>query len=135
MTGPLGAITGWPLRSRVAAAKLPPREADETVVALLNGDLERAGLDPVGLERDFPGLDVASIRAAGRTPGVADPLAFVAFGSFTYAVLAFETSRLHVQVKSIPYVADPRALLDAGAEREYESRRATEAFSFTVRAR
>jgi alkaline phosphatase D len=135
MTGPLGAIAGWPLRSRIAAAKLPPREADETVVALLNRDLERAGLDPVGLERDFPGLDVASIRAAGRTPGVADPLAFVAFGRFTYAVLAFEASRLHVQVKSIPYVADPRALLDAGVEREYEARRATEAFSFTVRAR
>lgn len=135
MTGPIGAIAGWPLRQRVATAGLAPREADAKVLGVLNADLERAGLDPVGLEPGFPGLEVASIRVAGRPSGVADPLAFATFATYSYAVLAFGPSHLHVQVKTLPYVADPATLQDAAKEREYEGRRAKEAFSFAIRAR
>lgn len=134
ITGPIGAATGWPLRNVVSTKGLSPAEADAKVLGTLNAALERAGLDPVGLEPDFPGLEVDSIRAAGRPAGVADPLAFVSFGSYTYAVLTFDQSHLHVQVKAMPYVADPATLLDAAAEKEYEGRRAKEAFSFAIRA-
>jgi phosphodiesterase/alkaline phosphatase D-like protein len=145
MTGPLGAVTGTPPYGRRFDIKgLPRRDADRKILSVWSGEtaddqgrligFKQARLDPIGLEADFPGLDVASIRSAGGKPGVAEPLAFASFNSYSYAVLTFDQSRLHVQVKTMPAVADPSTLLDADAEKEYESRRAEETFSFMVRA-
>jgi hypothetical protein len=96
--------------------------------------LKQAGLDPIGLEANFPGLEVASIRSAGGSPDVVEPLAFATFRSYSYAVLTFDQSHLHVQVKAMLNVPDPSALLKADAEKEYESRRVEETFSFAVKA-
>ena len=62
------------------------------------------------------------------------PLAFASFNSFSYAVLTFDQSHLHVQVKGMAAVADPSTLMKDDVLKEYESRRAEETFSFTVRA-
>ena len=97
--------------------------------------LRQAGLDPIGLERGFPGLDEASIVSAGGRRGVAEPLAFASFNSYGYAVLTFDQASLHVQVKTIGNVPEPETLLEPRALAEYESRRAAETLSFSVRAR
>ena len=146
LTGPIGAGTGIPLYGRHIDIKgLSQREADRKILAVWNGDapdgngrltgLKQAGLDPIGLEANFPGLQVASIRSAGGNPGVAEPLAFGSFRSYSYAVLTFNQSHLHVEVKTMGNVPDPKTLLKADAEMEYESRRVDETFSFTVKAR
>jgi phosphodiesterase/alkaline phosphatase D-like protein len=135
LTGPMGAVTGSPLRGRVPFAGLSLPDAAARVVGILNADLAKAGLDPIGLEADFPGLDAASIRAYGKPAAPGDPAAFSVIAAYSYAVLTFGPSTLQVQVKSLPYVADPGTLADAAVEREYESRRATEAVSFVVEAR
>ena len=145
MTGPLGAVTGTPPYGRKFDIKgLPRREADRRILSVWNGEsvddqgqlmgLRQASLDPIGLEANFPGLEAFSIRSAGGRPGVVEPLAFASFNSYSYAVLTFDQSHLHVLVKTMPAVADPSTLLKTDAEREYESRRAEETFSFTVRA-
>jgi phosphodiesterase/alkaline phosphatase D-like protein len=145
MTGPLGAVTGTPPYGRKLDIKgLSRREADRRILSVWNGEvaddqgqlmgLKQAGLDPIGLEASFPGLEVGSIRSAGGKPGVVDPLAFASFNSYSYAVLTFDQSHVHVVVKSMPAVADPSTLVKDDAEREYENRRAEETFSFTVRA-
>ena len=110
------------------------REEDATIVAAMNAAMRKADLDPIGLEADFPGLDAASIRVPGRAPGVVDPLAFVSYAAYSYVVLTFDQSSLHVQLKAMPYVADPAVLDTAAAEKEYEARRPVEASSFVVRA-
>jgi len=118
--------------------------SDRRILDVWNGDapdakgqqvgLRQAGIDPIGLEANFPGLDVASIVSAGGRAGAAEPLAFASFGSYGYAVLTFDQAHLHVQVKTIAD-ADPTALRDPAALAEYESRRPGETFSFSVRAR
>jgi len=146
MTGPLGAATGTPPYGRNIDIKgLSRREADRKILEVWNGEspdadgqlmgLKQAGLDPIGLEANFPGLEVASIRSAGGSPGVVEPLAFATFRSYSYAVLTFDQSHLHVQVKGMLSVPNPSALLKADAEKEYESRRIEETFSFAVKAR
>jgi phosphodiesterase/alkaline phosphatase D-like protein len=129
LTGPLGAATGTPPYGRQIDIKgLGQREADRKILAVWNGErpdadgqlmgLKQAGLDPIGLEANFPGLEVASIRSAGGSPGVVEPLAFATFRSYSYAVLTFDQSHLHVQVKAMLNVPDPSALLKADAEKE-----------------
>ena len=135
ITGPLGAISGSPLRDRVPFAGLSLKDATTRVVGSINTSLAKAGLDPIGLEADFPGLDIGSVRAYGQPAAPGDPAAFSAIASYSYAVLTFDASSVHVQVKALPYVADPKTLADAATLKEYEARRATEAFSFTIRAR
>src|SRR5262249_39925199 len=66
---------------------LAQREADRKALAALASAQRRAGLDPVGLEPDFPGLVAASIRAAGVPAGSIEPAAFASFNTFSYAVL------------------------------------------------
>jgi len=144
MTGPLGASAGIPLGLKVDTAGLSRREVDRKILAIWNGDspnadgkqmgLKQAGLDPIGLEADFPGLNAASIHSAGGTPGTVEPLAFASFNTYSYAVLTFDRSSLHVQVKSMPIVPDPSTLLHADAEQEYENRPLEDTLSFTVKA-
>jgi hypothetical protein len=143
VTGPIGASTGIPTGLKTDV-QIPSRDADKKIVDIWNGDaagtdgkvlgLKQAGLDPIGLEKDFPGLDAASIKADGVADGTVTPLGFVSFGTFTYAVLTFDATSLHVQVKGLPYIADPATLLKADAEKEYESRTAKDILSFTVKA-
>lgn len=135
ITGPIGAIAGSPFRGRIPIANLGTREADERIVTLLNDAMRKAGLDPIGLEPDFPGLDRASLRIAGRPGGTWDAMAFASFATYGYVVLTFDASSVHVQLKTMPYVPDPRKLRDdPAAEREYEARRPVEASSFVVHA-
>jgi hypothetical protein len=144
LTGPLGASAGNPLGLKVDTSALSRREADRKILAVWNGDspntdgkqmgLKQAGLDPIGLEADFPGLDAASIHSAGGTPGIVEPLAFASFNTYSYAVLTFDRSSLHVQVKSMPIVPDPSMLLHADAEQEYENQPLEDTLSFTVKA-
>ena len=146
VTGPLGAISGpAPYGRAVDIGGLSRRAADRRMVDVWNGDaadangrilgLRQAHIDPIGLEADFPGLEEASIVSAGGRRGIAEPLAFVSFNSYSYAVLTFDQAHLHVQVKTIENVLDPKTLLDARTLSEYEARRAEETLSFSVRAR
>jgi hypothetical protein len=96
--------------------------------------LKQAGLDLIGLEADSPGLDAASIHSADGKPATVEPIAFASFNTYSYAVLTFDRSSLHVQVKRMPIVPDPSALLNANAEKEYEHRRVEETLSFTIKA-
>ena len=135
ITGPIGAVTGSPLRGRIPVENLGTREADERIVTAMNDAMRMGGLDPIGLEPDFPGLDRSSLRVAGRPDGVWDAVAFASFATYSYAVLTFGPSSVSVQLKTLPYVADPRQLRDdPAAEREYEARRPVEASSFVVHA-
>ena len=144
LTGPLGAGAGTPRELQVDTKGLGRREADRKILAIWNGDspnangqqkgLKQAGRDPIGLEAGFPGLDTASIRSLDGQPGTVEPVAFASFNTYSYAVLTFDRSSLHVQVKSIPIVSDPATLMNADAEQEYENRRVEETLSFTVKA-
>ena len=143
LTGPLGAGAGTPPGLKVDTKGLRRRDADRKILAVWNGDspnadgqqrgLKQAGRDPIGLEADFPGLDTASIRSLDGEPGIAEPVAFACFNTYSYAVLRFDRSSLYVQVKSIPSV-DPATLLNADPEQEYENRHVEETLSFTVKA-
>jgi phosphodiesterase/alkaline phosphatase D-like protein len=146
MTGPLGANAGIPPFGRDVGTKgLTRRAADRQALAVLNGEkpdakgwlagLAQAGLDPVGLEPAFPGLETDSIRTAGGSPGVAEPLAFASFDSYAYAVLTFDRARLRVQVKTMPNVPDPATLDRPEVLEEYVARRAEETLDFVVKAR
>lgn len=144
LTGPLGASAGNPSGLKVDTKGLAIRDADKQILGVLNGDLpntdgkllglKQAGLDPVGLEADFPGLDVSSIRATGVAAGMVDPLDFASFNTYAYAVLAFDQSSITVTVKGFPIVSDPSTLDKADALKEYESRKAEEILSFKVKA-
>ena len=112
MTGPLGAITGTPPYERpIDIRGLERREADRKIIATWNGDIPDAdgfvmglapsGMDGIGLERGFPGLDAPSIRSAGGRAGVAEPSAFASFRSYSHAVLTFDQSHVHVDRKSV----------------------------------
>jgi hypothetical protein len=73
---------------------LTRREADRKILDVWNGDtpnkdgklqgLKQAGLDPIGLEPDFPGLDTASIRATGTPTGQVVPMDFASFNTYAY---------------------------------------------------
>ena len=144
LTGPLGASAGNPTGLKVDTKGLPIREADRKILAVWNGDtpnsdgqlkgLKQAGLDPIGLEADFPGLVADSVKATGVQPGTIEPLDFASFNTYGYAVLGFDQGSLSVQVKGFPIVSDPALLLNAGAEKEYESRQAQPILSFQVKA-
>ena len=152
MTGPLGAVTGSgaeippvpPYGRKIDLKDLTRRDADRKILAVWHGEsadadgkvlgMKHAGLDPIGLEADFPGLEAATIRSTGGKPGTVEPLAFASFLSFSYAVLTFDQSHLHVQLKTTPNVADFRTLRNADTEKNYESWRAEETFSFVVKA-
>ncbi len=143
LTGPMGASAGTPAL-KVDIKGLAIRDADRKILQTWNGDvpnsdgqlkgLKQAGLDPIGLEADFPGLDKSSIKATGGTPGTVEPLDFASFNTYSYAVLTFDQSSLGVQVKGLPLVSDPAVLLTPAAEKEYESRTAQEIFSFQIKA-
>lgn len=131
ITGPLGAVAGSPFRGRIPIANVGSREADKAIVTRLNEAMGKAGLDPIGLEDD-----ASDVRIDGRAATGANAAAFASFGTYSYVVLTFDQSQAHVQVKTMPYVPDPKTLRDdAAAEREYEARRPVEASSFVVRAR
>ncbi len=144
LTGPMGAGAGNPSGLKVDTKGLSIREADRRILDVWNGDtpdtsgqmhgLKQAGLDPIGLEASFPGLVKESIHATGVQPGVVQPLDFASFNTYSYAVLTLDKSAMTVQVKGLPYVADPAPLAsDAAAEQEYESRDAQEILSFQVK--
>lgn len=144
LTGPLGASAGNPTGLKVDTKNLPIREADRKILAVWNGDapntdsqtkgLKQIGLDPIGLEANFPGLDVSSLKCNGCKPGEVDALNFASFNTYAYAVLTFDQSSLSVQVKGFPIVPDPTTLQTVEAVKEYEARQAEEIFSFKLKA-
>ncbi len=144
LTGPIGAGAGLPGGLKLDTKGMAIRDVDTQILGILNGDLpgvngqtkglKLAGLDPIGLEATFPGLDVASVTATGVQPGTLSATAFGSFQTFSYALLTFTQTTLTVQIKGLPYVADPSTLLNADAEKEYESRQAAPTLSFTVKA-
>lgn len=144
LTGPIGAGAGNPSGLKVNTSGLNIRTADRKILQTWNGDipnsdgqvkgLKQAGLDPIGLEADFPGLDVSSLKCKDVPAATVDPLCFASFNTYTYAVLSFSQSSLSVQVKGFPIVADPLTLLNSDAEKEYEARQVEEIFSFQVKA-
>jgi alkaline phosphatase D len=143
LTGPIGAGAGNPL-STVDVQGLAIREADRKTLDVWNGDapnkdgklqgLKQAGLDPIGLEPDFPGLDTASVSATGTPTGQVVPMDFASFNTYTYVVLTFDKTRLSVTAKGFPIVRDPATLQNADVLKEYESRKAEEIFHFRVQA-
>ena len=86
--------------------------ADRAEVTTLVGDApssragvrgqKAAGLDPVGLEADFPGLVADGVLGADGTPGVVEPAAFAAYRTFAYAVLTVDGDLLTVRVEGLP---------------------------------
>ncbi len=144
LTGPIGASAGNPSGLKVSTKGLAIRDADKQILGVWNGDLKNtdgvvlglktSGLDPIGLEATFPGLDVASLRATGVTPGTVDPLNFASFNTYAYALLTFDQTSVTVTVKGFPIVTDPSVLEKADALKEYESRKAEEILSFKVKA-
>jgi hypothetical protein len=144
LTGPIGAISGRTPLSAADIQGLARREADRKILDVWNGDapgrdgklqgLKQAGLDPIGLEPDFPGLDLASLRATGAPAGQVVPLDFASFHTYAYVVLTFDKTHLSVTAKGFPSVRDPATLYSADTLREYEGRRAEEIFHFRVQA-
>src|SRR5262245_27962823 len=143
LTGPIGAAAGAP-PSMADIQYLAIREADRQVLEMWNGDapnkdaklqgLKQAGLDPIGLEPDFPGLDTASIRATGTPAGQVVPMDFASFNTYTYVILTFDKTHVSVTAKGFPSVPDTATLHNAATLKEYESRKAEEIFHFRVRA-
>jgi len=143
LTGPIGAAAGNPL-STVDIQGLARREADRKILDVWNGDapnkdgklqgLKQAGLDPIGLEPDFPGLDTASVSATGTPTGQVVPMDFASFNTYAYVVLTFDKTHLSVTAKGFPIVRDPATLHNTDVLKEYESRKAEEIFHFRVQA-
>ena len=143
LTGPMGASAGTPAL-KMDIKGLAIRDADRKILATWNGDLpnadgqtkglKQAGLDPIGLEADFPGLNKSSIKATGGTPGTVEPLDFASFNTYSYAVLTFDQSSLGVQVKGLPLVSDPAVLLRPPPKKNTKAAQAQEIFSFQIKA-
>ncbi len=143
ITGPIGALTDASAGQRVNVKRMAQRDADRAIVNVWNGDalnsegalkgLKQAGLDPIGLESTFPGLDVGSISAQGVSPGTVEPLAFVSFHSFGYATLSFDEGAVTVRVMTMPAV-DALALLKPEALLAYEAAKPSEVLRFRARA-
>jgi phosphodiesterase/alkaline phosphatase D-like protein len=144
LTGPLGASSGNPSGLKVDTKGLSRRDADRKILDVWNGDapntdgklagLKQSGLDPIGLEGDFPGLVTASISADGGQPGVVAPIDFASFNTFSYAVLTFDQTSLTVTVKGIPNIPDPSVLTSADTEKEYENRQTAQILTFQIKA-
>jgi hypothetical protein len=142
LTGPIGASVTNPLVGRAEITGLSQRDTDRKIVDIWNGiapdakgttqGLKQAGLDLIGLEANFPGLDTASIKSLNGKNGVSDPLNFVSFNTYSYALLTLDKDSIGVTVKGLPYVSDPATLSNADALKEYEGRKATELLSFKV---
>ncbi len=144
LTGPIGASAGQPLGELADIKGLSLRDADKKTLPIWNGEvpnakgelkgLKQAGLDPIGLEADFPGLDLASIRSKEGAAGKAEPINFASFVTYGYAILNFSKDSLQVTVKGLPYVSDPATLQAADSIKEYEGRQAEELLSFKIKA-
>ncbi len=142
LTGPVGASAGNPMGARADITGLSQRDADRKILDIWNGlapdakgttqGLKQAGLDLIGLEANFPGLDTASIKSLNGKNGVADPINFVSFNTYAYALLTFDKDSIGVMVKGLPYVSDPATLNNPATLKEYEGRKATELLSFKV---
>jgi phosphodiesterase/alkaline phosphatase D-like protein len=143
IAGPLGAFpvlppVGAPLEGRTG------RAADHVIVDTFNGDvpstipafrgLRPAGLDPVGLEPDFPGLVVERLFSADGPPGVWEPAAFASYNSFTYAVLSIDGPLLTVRVVGEPATGEAALRTPAGLA-DYLAAEPRLLFGFQVRAR
>jgi phosphodiesterase/alkaline phosphatase D-like protein len=124
ITGPIGAAAGPPAVKAVTAG-LSGRALERQYIGTLVGDLpnaegvrlgqKQAGVDPIGLEPDFPGLRADSVFAEGGAPGVVEPAAFASFNTYTYALLQVNGGILTIQVNGMPIVdfarlADPFGL-------------------------
>lgn len=144
LVGPLGAGAGNPFGLKVRTTNASRRENDRTILGVWNGELpntdgqvkglKQAGLDPIGLEADFPGLVASSIRADGVRAGSVEPLAFASFNTYSYAVLTLDRATLTVRVKGFPIVPDPSVLDNPPVEAEYEGRVAQDILSFQLKA-
>jgi alkaline phosphatase D len=133
ITGPLGADNGYPIayeedpgldhgaNERAFSAQLAARQC-------------RAGLDPVGLEPDFPGLVAESVWSDGGAQGVVEPAAFGSFKTFSYAVLSIDHDLLSVRVQGMDATSaadlDPPAGLQAYLDEQPHT-----LLSFQVRGR
>jgi phosphodiesterase/alkaline phosphatase D-like protein len=142
LTGPLGADQGF-LPIKAATDGLSGRDADRVEVQTLVGDVpntdgvtrgqKQAGLDPIGLEADFPGLVASSVVSQGTQPGEVVPWAFAAFNSNGYAVLTADATTLNVRVMGIPFVPF-KTLYDASGQQAYGAETPQQVLSFQVRA-
>jgi hypothetical protein len=94
---------------------------------------KQAGLDPIGLEPDFPGLIASSVQAQGVKAGSVEPLAFASYNTFTYAVLTVDGNTLTVRVTGIN-AADPIALTAPAGQADYGSQEPQMILSFSIMA-
>lgn len=142
LTGPLGAGTAYP-NVGAAVQGRSGREADRAVAATLVGDAsssragvrgqKAAGLDPIGLEPDFPGLVRESVLGVDGTPGAIEPAAFAAYRTFAYAVLTIDHDLLSVRVEGFPAVDYPD-FADPAAMAAYNAQEPRTLIRFQVRA-
>jgi hypothetical protein len=51
----------------------------------------QAGVDPIGVESNFPGLVASSVMSEGGQDGVVEPAAFVSFNTFPTPFCPFRT--------------------------------------------
>jgi phosphodiesterase/alkaline phosphatase D-like protein len=143
LTGPIGASSGLaPVKADVQG--LSGRDIDRRVIETLVGDVpntdgvlkgqKQAGLDPLGLEPDFPGLVASSVWSDGGAQGVVEPEAFGAFNTYAYAVLAVTDTTLSVRVEGLPAVTDPTRLTNDAGLQSYEAETPHEVLRFQVQA-
>ncbi|MGI8553542.1 MAG: alkaline phosphatase D family protein [Dehalococcoidia bacterium] len=143
LTGPIGAGTGLPPVKANVARLTAERDVDRVETAALVGDQpntdgmlqgqKQAGLDPVGLESNFPGLIASSLVSDGGTPGVVEPQAFTAYLAYMYAVLTVDNNLLTVQVEGIPAI-DLQTLGSPDGMNTYLSETPRTILSFQVQA-
>jgi hypothetical protein len=143
LTGPMGASTGLP-QVKADVSGLSGRAVDRAVVETLVGDRpntdgvlqgqKQAGLDPLGLEPDFPGLVASSVWSDGGQQGVVEPEAFAAFNTYAYAVLDVTDTTLRVRVEGLPAVTDPTRLTNAAGLGSYEAETPHEVLRFEITA-
>jgi len=143
LTGPMGAGTGLP-GVKADVAGLSGRAIDRRVSETLSGDRpnsdgvnrgqKQGGVDPLGLEPDFPGLVLSSIVGPDGTTGVAEPAAFGAYNTYAYAVLTATDTTLSVRIAGIPAVVDPTALTNDAGLQAYQSEQLQPLVQFQVRA-
>src|SRR5581483_3304081 len=122
---------------------LSGRAADRAEVATLVGDApssrpsvrgqRAAGLDPLGLEPDFPGLVAGSVLRPDGTLGPVEPASFAAYRTFAYAVLTVDGDLLTVRVEGLPAV-DYVALADPAALARHAAQEPRTIIRFQVRA-
>lgn len=141
ITGPLGAGFGYPVKADIG--DLTGRDAERQVTATLVGDVASpdpefrgqlaGGVDPIGLEANFPGLVADSVMAEGGQPGVVEPAAFASFNTFTYAVLSVQDTLLTVRVTGQPAVQFPVLFVDPDALAQFAASGSHTILQFQVR--